>query len=158
MCTSDYSIKNMCNSELKTTKVNSWRAVRSLTDTYTQTHPPAHPPPPHLHMFEHAVQDWPCGAVIGNADLVKPVVYHYPGCCMPHTAVPGDQGCLGKLHISICPSTHFEKLTAYIAECWVTVVYATKAADATTAIAICIAATFTEQYQCCYKHRHRVHT
>lgn len=52
----------------------------------------------------------------------------------------------------------FENLTAYTAESLLTVVYATKAADATAATASCIAATCTEQFLWYYKHRHRVHT
>ena len=56
-----------------------------------------------------------------------------------------------------CQSNLFIKLTAYIAECLLTVVYATKAADATAATTVCIAAACTEQCKW-YKHRHRVHT
>jgi len=87
--------------------VHGWLYKHSQTQTHTHT--PTNPPP-HLCTFEQALKDWPCGALMTNAHLVKPVVYHYPGCCMPHTAVPGDQGCLGELHTALQHSQHANQL------------------------------------------------
>ena len=66
--------------------------------------------------------------------------------------------CIQHYSIHSMPINFSIKLTAYIPECLLTVVYATKAADATAATAICTTATCTERYQWHYKHRHRVHT
>lgn len=46
--------------------------------------------------------------LVNDAHLVKPVFYYYPGCCMPHAAVPRDQGRLWKLHTG----THHGCVTA----------------------------------------------